>query len=287
MTDTHEPYAAAPPAPGLEGLGLRLRPWDPESAADVDAWLRGHVDPEFQRWNTPLRTITDTATARESLRAKTADVAAGTSAIFCVTDADDGTILGQVGLNVIDRVQSFGNIGYWVLPEARGHQVATRALLLATRWAYAEVGLHRLELGHALGHEASCRIAERCGCPVLVRRRQRHRVRLPLARRHHLGEPPGEQRHRVVRRRTRIEGRQFRHLRVPHPQRPQQLVKIRSHAPSITRAAQSRARYSAGGSTSSGRSRTYRSPWTARIAQCHASSWKTRPRYGLSGGSYG
>ncbi|WP_449342331.1 GNAT family N-acetyltransferase, partial [Streptomyces aurantiogriseus] len=71
--------------------------------------------------------------------------------------------LGQVGLNVIDRVQSFGNIGYWVLPEARGHQVATRALLLATRWAYAEVGLHRLELGHALGHEASCRIAERCG----------------------------------------------------------------------------------------------------------------------------
>ena len=41
--------------------------------------------------------------------------------------------------------------------------MATRALLLATRWALTELGLHRLELDHAVGHEVSCRIAERCG----------------------------------------------------------------------------------------------------------------------------
>lgn len=51
------------------------------------------------------------------------------------------------------------------LPEARGHRVATRALVLAARWAFTDLGLHRLELGHALGHHASCRIAERCGFP--------------------------------------------------------------------------------------------------------------------------
>ncbi|MFD9430426.1 GNAT family N-acetyltransferase [Streptomyces sp. NPDC060002] len=162
MTDTREQHPT-PLAPGLHGHGLTLRPWDPESATDVQAWLRGHVDPEFVRWNTPLRTITDTADARASLEGRSADMAAGRAMAFCVTDAADGTILGQVGVNMIDQVLSFARVGYWILPEARGRHVATRSLLLAARWAFAETGLHRLELGHALGHDASCRIAERCG----------------------------------------------------------------------------------------------------------------------------
>ena len=146
MTDIREPRPL-PLATGPHGHGLRLRLWDPESPVDVDAWLRGHVDEEFRRWNTPLRTITDSAGARASLEARAAD----------------GTVLGQIGVNAIDRVMSVARVGYWVLPEARGRHVATRSLLLAARWAFTEVGLHRLELGHALGHEASCRIAERCG----------------------------------------------------------------------------------------------------------------------------
>lgn len=58
---------------------------------------------------------------------------------------------------------STAHVGYWVLPEARGRGVATRALSLASRLAFGELGLHRLELGHALGHEVSCRVAERGG----------------------------------------------------------------------------------------------------------------------------
>ncbi|OQD55812.1 GNAT family N-acetyltransferase [Streptomyces phaeoluteigriseus] len=162
MTDVQEPYAG-PPAPVLDGHGISLRVWDPESAVDVDAWLRGHVDPEFLRWNTPLRDITDTAGARESLRARAAAMAAGTAVTFCVTDAADGTILGQIGLNAVDHVQSSAGVGYWVLPEARGRGVAARSLRLATNWFFTEIGLHRLKLGHAVGHDASCRIAERCG----------------------------------------------------------------------------------------------------------------------------
>jgi RimJ/RimL family protein N-acetyltransferase len=165
MTDTRQPNAAPPSAPLLDGHGLRLRLWDPESAADAEAWLRGHVDPEFVRWNTPLRTITDAGSALESMRAKAADVASGAGMAFCVTDAENGTILGSVAVNAIDRIQSSGVVGYWILPEARGRQVATRSLLLTARWAFDEVGLHRLELGHALGHGASCRVAERCGFP--------------------------------------------------------------------------------------------------------------------------
>ncbi|WP_371670726.1 GNAT family N-acetyltransferase [Streptomyces sp. NBC_00289] len=162
MTDTREPHSI-PLTTSLHGHGLTLRTWDPESATDVAAWLRAHTDPDFLRWNTPLRTIEDTASARASLDARAADVATGRAMTFCVTDAGDGTILGQVSVNAIDRIFSCGVVGYWVLPEARGRNVAARSLLLAARWAFTEVGLHRLELGHGIGHEASCRVAERCG----------------------------------------------------------------------------------------------------------------------------
>ncbi|KAF3465987.1 GNAT family N-acetyltransferase [Streptomyces sp. Tu 3180] len=151
------------PLPELRGHGLRLRPWDPESRADAQTWLRGLTDPEFRRWNTPFRPITDLADARESLRRGARRDADGAGASFRIADAGSGTPLGHVGVNEVHPVLRRGLVGYWVLPEARGRGVATRALLLAAHWALTELGLHRLELDHAVGHEASCRVAERCG----------------------------------------------------------------------------------------------------------------------------
>ncbi|MFE7859619.1 GNAT family N-acetyltransferase [Streptomyces sp. NPDC101209] len=151
------------PFPVLHGHGLRLRLWDAGSETDVAHWLRGLTDPDFRRWNTPLRPVTDLESAHESLSAKTLSATEGTGASYCVTDAGSGTILGHIGLNLINHALSNARVGYWVLPEARGRGVATRALAVASRWALTELGLHRLELDHALGHEASCRIAERCG----------------------------------------------------------------------------------------------------------------------------
>ncbi|MFM9662845.1 GNAT family N-acetyltransferase, partial [Streptomyces scabiei] len=82
---------------------------------------------------------------------------------FCVTDVVTGAILGHLGVNDIDPFMRVARVGYWVLPEARGRRVATRALALGARWAFDVLGLNRLELGHAVGHDASCRVAERCG----------------------------------------------------------------------------------------------------------------------------
>ncbi|MGW1745681.1 GNAT family N-acetyltransferase [Streptomyces sp. NPDC002092] len=157
------PSSSSSSFPDLYGHGLRLRPWDADSEADVAAWLHGLTDPEFRRWNTPLKQVDDLAGARESLRGKALASADGSGASYCVTDASSGAVLGHVGVNMIDLVQSVARVGYWVLPEARGQGVATRALAVAARWALTDLRIHRLELGHALGHEASCRIAERCG----------------------------------------------------------------------------------------------------------------------------
>ncbi|MEU7058873.1 GNAT family protein [Streptomyces sp. NPDC046197] len=146
-----------------EGLGLRLCPWDPDSDADVEAWLRGVTDPEFQRWNTPIVPITDRAGARDSLRTRAIRAAEGATAAFRITDPQSGTPLGHIGFNDIRQAQRIAVIGYWVLPEARGQGVATRALRLAARWGFDELGMHRLELDHAVGHEVSCRVAQKCG----------------------------------------------------------------------------------------------------------------------------
>ncbi|MFE1438161.1 GNAT family N-acetyltransferase [Streptomyces sp. NPDC058739] len=165
MTSTHEPSLTSH-VPELSGHGLRLLPWDADSPADAEAWLRGLTDPEFRRWNTPLRQVEDLAAARASLRAKAERAADGADVTFRVVDAVSGTTLGQIGVNMIDRLMSTARVGYWVLPEARGRGVATRALLLAGHWALTSLGLHRLELGHAVGHDVSCRTAERCGFPA-------------------------------------------------------------------------------------------------------------------------
>ncbi|MFF4492220.1 GNAT family N-acetyltransferase [Streptomyces sp. NPDC001544] len=161
LSDQPTVPAAAEP----HGHGLRLLRWNPDRDADVADWLRIREDPDFRRWNTPLKPVTDFDSARDSLRAQAADAANGGCAPFRVTDAATGTTLGHVGVNAIDQVFRLARVGYWVLPEARGQGVAARALALATRWAFDELGLHRLELGHALGHDASCRIAEKCGFP--------------------------------------------------------------------------------------------------------------------------
>ncbi|MFF6781273.1 GNAT family N-acetyltransferase [Streptomyces sp. NPDC012510] len=166
-TPTPAPAPAPDPVSGAEpyGYGLRLCAWDAESDADVEAWFRGRGDPDFRRWNTPLALDASREGARESLRQRAESDAAGVSAAFRVTDAESGVTLGHVGLNTIDTFMRRAVVGYWVLPEARGRRVATRALDLAARWAFTELGMHRLELDHVVGHAASCRIAELCGFP--------------------------------------------------------------------------------------------------------------------------
>lgn len=64
-------------------------------------------------------------------------------------------------MNLADRRR--GSIGYWLLPEARGKGLATRAVRLVSRWALLELGLARLALLTEPANVRSRRVAERCG----------------------------------------------------------------------------------------------------------------------------
>jgi RimJ/RimL family protein N-acetyltransferase len=85
-----------------------------------------------------------------------------TSVGFAVID-DAGAFLGLALAPTIEAKAATAEIGYVVVPAARGRGVATEALRLITDWAFAERGLERLELRISVANEASKRVAMRCG----------------------------------------------------------------------------------------------------------------------------
>jgi RimJ/RimL family protein N-acetyltransferase len=78
-----------------------------------------------------------------------------------VIAGSDGRFLGACGLNQINRVHMFANLGYWVRTSATGRGVATEAVRQLARFAFGHTDLVRLEIVCAIGNERSQRVAER------------------------------------------------------------------------------------------------------------------------------
>ncbi len=156
-TVTVPPTATAP--------GLLLRPW---TGQDIPALVAAHRDPLMRRW---LRhPVTTAEQARQVIEARQADRRAGTGFSFAVLEADaDGTAgnpLGGVVVRGLGGEAAWGEVGYWVAAPARGRGIATRAVRAVCEWAFGLPGtrsLERLELIHAIGNQASCRVADKAG----------------------------------------------------------------------------------------------------------------------------
>ncbi|MFI0983060.1 GNAT family N-acetyltransferase [Streptomyces sp. NPDC021093] len=144
----------------LTGFGLRLREWAED---DVAAMLDGINDPEARRWDGMQVGPFDREAALRHIRTRADGWARGDNAQYCITDEHTGEVYGSVGLHKIEPRRGCAGIGYWLRPGARGRGVVTRAVELCTRWGFTELGLHRIELGHATANDASCRVAERAG----------------------------------------------------------------------------------------------------------------------------
>lgn len=86
----------------------------------------------------------------------------GTAAGFSIRD-HDGAFLGFAAAVALELEERQAELGYMVLPQARGRGVARRSLELLTRWCFDELALERLELRIDPANRASSRIAERAG----------------------------------------------------------------------------------------------------------------------------
>ena len=76
---------------------------------------------------------------------------------------EDGDFLGLALAPEIDRDGRQVELGYIVHPAARNRGVATRALVLLTRWAFDELGALRAYLYINVENVPSLRVAERAG----------------------------------------------------------------------------------------------------------------------------
>lgn len=112
-----------------------LSPWMPWATADYNeadalSWIRGELDPNADQ--------------------------------FVILDGE-GALVGTCGLNQINAVNKMANLGYWLRSDCCGNGWASSATTLAARYAFQELGLHRVEIFMSTANEASRRVAERVG----------------------------------------------------------------------------------------------------------------------------
>jgi RimJ/RimL family protein N-acetyltransferase len=148
------------PVPPLADEVVLLRPW---READALGLVLAFSDPVMQRfsWRTAPYTETD---ARDYLTEQEGARLRGQELSFALAEpGDQDVVLGSLSLSEVRLDRGCAAIGYWLAPEARGRGAATHAVRLLARWAFAELGLARLELTCGPDNHASQQVAERCG----------------------------------------------------------------------------------------------------------------------------
>ena len=140
------------PTAASDGV-VRLRPlWPDDAAAYVGAFAD---DPDLAR-NRGLERVPDEAAVLGWIEL------GEDFAELAITDADDA-LLGSVILHSVDWRNRRGELGYWLIAGARGRGLATRALRLALRWMFEDLGLERAEIATTPDNAASLAVARRLG----------------------------------------------------------------------------------------------------------------------------
>ncbi|WP_432149759.1 GNAT family N-acetyltransferase [Streptomyces sp. bgisy029] len=137
--------------------GFLLRPWLP---ADASAVLRAFAPADMDRQSD--RPLADRADALAWIADRTRERGARTGYTWAVV-GEEGDPLGSVAVDAVNLIHDTGWISYWTTEAARGRGVAPAGVRAVARWAFGELGLYRLELGHRTDNTASCRVAVRSG----------------------------------------------------------------------------------------------------------------------------
>jgi len=145
--------------------GLTLRPWRPE---DRDAVLAAFAPEVISRQAAPpIRTAADAGEWIEQRARQWADGHAYAWAVL----APGGAPVANVAVGAFDPVHQTGWFSYWTDAAQHGRGYASAAARAVAAWAFADLGLFRLELGHRLDNPASCAVALRAGFAVEGRQR--------------------------------------------------------------------------------------------------------------------
>jgi len=148
------------PEPPLAGDVVVLRPW---READLPGIVLAFSDPVMQRFSWRSAPYADTDARAYFAEQEEARVRGEGLDFALVEPRDQDELLGCVSLYDIRLDHGCAAVGYWLGPGGRRRGAATQAVRLLSRWAFAELGLARLELTCGPDNEASRHVAERCG----------------------------------------------------------------------------------------------------------------------------
>ena len=82
---------------------------------------------------------------------------------MAVTDATGRPFLGHVMLHTLDHKNRRGEIGYWLVPAARGRGLGRIAVSLLVDWAFERLALHRIEITTTTDNAAARALAASLG----------------------------------------------------------------------------------------------------------------------------
>lgn len=136
---------------------LTLRPFRADDAeAAFKNWMSDPEVTKFLTW-TPHESVEETrkrCSAVETLSAQ--------ENYYHWAIVFEGELIGDIEIGLVDRSET-GNVGYCMAKKYWGKGLMTEAFREVIRFAFEEVGLHRIEGMHAAVNIGSSRVMEKCG----------------------------------------------------------------------------------------------------------------------------
>jgi RimJ/RimL family protein N-acetyltransferase len=147
------------PDPPLSDGVVTVRGFRESDAQDI---FEACQDLEIPRWTIRVPWPYLIGHARDFIARQPEVLRAGEAAHFAITDARDGSFLGNIGLE-LETHSGMPEVGYWLAAHARGSGTATRAARLVCDWGFGALGLARIGLRTHKENLASQAVAARAG----------------------------------------------------------------------------------------------------------------------------
>lgn len=146
----------------LETPRLRLRP---PTEADCDDLLAAVNDslPQFERWLVFCQGGYTRDACQAWIRKVVASWRESRDFAFAIVERTSGDVIGATGLNRIDVLGRWANLGYWLRTDRSGRGYGTEAALAVVRFGFDLLSLQRIEIFADVENVGSRRVAEKLG----------------------------------------------------------------------------------------------------------------------------
>jgi RimJ/RimL family protein N-acetyltransferase len=144
----------------IEGARCVLRSL---TEADIPAYARAFIDDPELGAAIGAETDPDEELLRNRAEMMAKGAAVGDFVELAIADPENDRLLGTVTLHSFDWRHLHTEVGFWLALAARGRGVATEATALCVDWAFADLGMHRVEMTTLPQFDRVLALAERLG----------------------------------------------------------------------------------------------------------------------------